>query len=226
MLLELKNIYKTYYSGKVGIQALNNISTNFDNKEFTAICGPSGSGKTTLLNIMGCIDKPDNGKVFLEDIELTSKNQLELAYFRRRNFGFIFQTYNLIPILTVYENVELPLKLLKEYSKSQARDMVFETLSKVGLSGLEKRKPLELSGGQQQRVSIARALVKKPKIVFADEPTANLDSKTGEAIIALMQEQNEKEGVTFIFSSHDSLMLKHAKRIINLRDGQIVNWKK
>ena len=223
MFLEVKDVNKTYYSGKVPFQALHDISLEIKEGEFTALAGPSGSGKTTLLNIIGCIDKPDNGSVIIDQEKLTGKNPNELAYYRREHFGFIFQTYNLIPILTAFENVELPLKILKKYSKSEIRDMVMGVLKKVELDGLENRKPLELSGGQQQRVSIARALIKNPKLVLADEPTANLDSETGEKIVDLMKRMNDEDNVTFIFSTHDNLILKHAPRIVKLRDGRIVN---
>lgn len=222
MLLEVRNISKTYYIGKVAFPALHNINMHVDRGELLAICGPSGSGKTTLLNIIGCIDKADAGEVVLDNIDITKKNDTELAYLRREYFGFVFQTFNLIPVLTVYENVELPLRLLKKHDHTKMREMVLQAIDEVGLSGLENRKPMELSGGQRQRVAIARALVKRPKVVLADEPTANLDSKTGENIVELMKELNEKEGVTFIFSTHDKLIMKHAKRLINLRDGRIV----
>jgi putative ABC transport system ATP-binding protein len=221
MLLEIKDLNKTYHTGKVDFQALHDINVKIDKGEFTAICGPSGSGKTTLLNIIGCIDNADNGKVILDGLDLTGKTPDELAYLRREYFGFIFQTYNLIPVLSVYENIELPLKLLKKYSDDEIREKVMELLKKVDLKGLENRKPLELSGGQQQRVSIARALVKKPKMILADEPTANLDSVTGESIVDLMRDLNDKEEVTFVFSTHDKLIMDHAKRLISIRDGKI-----
>ncbi len=221
MLLEVKNLNKIYHTGKIDFQALHNVSVSIDKGEFTAICGPSGSGKTTLLNIIGCIDKADSGEIILDGTNLKGRTSKELAYLRRKYFGFIFQTYNLIPVLTVYENVELPLKLLRKYSDVEIRRRVMEVLEEVGLKGLENRKPLELSGGQQQRVSIARALVKKPKMILADEPTANLDTATGESIVHLMMEMNEKENVTFIFSTHDQMIMKHAKRLINIRDGKI-----
>ncbi len=221
MLLEVKNLNKTYQTGKVNFQALNDVNVNIDNSEFTAIVGPSGSGKTTLLNCIGCIDRGESGQVLFNGDNLMSKKINELAQFRRENFGFIFQTYNLIPVLTVFENIELPLKLLKKYSDSEIRERVLGILEMVELNGLEKRMPLELSGGQQQRVSIARALIKKPKLILADEPTANLDSKIGEAIVNLMKELNEKEGVTFIFSTHDKFVMKHARRLIEIRDGMI-----
>jgi len=222
MLLKVEDLKKTYLSGKVTVKALNGIDLEVEEKEFTAIVGPSGSGKTTLLNIIGCIDSTDSGKVSLDGKEITNKTSKELALLRREYFGFIFQSYNLIPVLNIFENIELPLKLLGKHSKKEIENAVLKILDEVGLNGLEKRMPLELSGGQQQRVSIARALVKKPKMVLADEPTANLDSKTGEAIVDIMRDMNEVEGVTFIFSTHDELIMKHAKRTIHLRDGLVV----
>jgi putative ABC transport system ATP-binding protein len=225
MLLEVKKVNKIYQSGNVEFHALHDISLSIDRGEFTAICGPSGSGKTTLLNVIGCIDSSDSGEIVLDGINLTGKSSLDLARLRREYFGFIFQTYNLIPVLTAYENIELPLKLLRKYSDHEIKNRVMEVLAEVGLTGLENRKPLELSGGQQQRVSIARALVKKPKMILADEPTANLDSANGEAIVKLMHEMNEKEGVTFLFSTHDQLVMKHARRLVNIRDGHIASDK-
>ncbi len=221
MLLEVKNLNKTYRSGNVEFQALHDVSVNFDRGEFSAIVGPSGSGKTTLLNCIGCIDSADNGEILLEGKNVLGRDPKELAALRKENYGFIFQTYNLIPVLNVFENIELPMKLLRKYSDGEIRDRVMGLLDEVGLNGLHERRPLELSGGQQQRVSIARALVKSPKIVLADEPTANLDSKTGEAIVDLMRELNEKEETTFIFSTHDKLVMKHARRLIEIRDGRI-----
>jgi len=221
MLLQIKNISKTYHTGKVDYQALFDVNLNIDKGEFTALTGPSGSGKTTLLNIIGCIDSSSGGELILDGQNLAGKSSLELAYLRREYFGFIFQTYNLIPVLSVYENVELPLRLLGKYTPGEVTDRVHAVLDAVGLADFDKRKPLELSGGQQQRVSIARALVKKPKVILADEPTANLDSKNGEAIVDLMKEMNEKEKVTFIFSTHDRLIISHARREVRLRDGRI-----
>ncbi len=221
MLLQVKNLNKTYHSGKVDVKALSNINLNLEPAEFTAIAGPSGSGKTTLLNCIGTIDRAESGEIFLDNVELMGKSGNELARLRKEYFGFIFQTYNLIPVLTVFENVEMPLKLLRKYSSSEIKNKVLAMLSQVGLDGLENRRPLELSGGQQQRVSIARALVKHPKMVLADEPTANLDSKTGEEIVDLMKSLNEKEGASFLFSTHDQLIMKHAKRLIKIRDGMI-----
>jgi putative ABC transport system ATP-binding protein len=221
MLLEAKNLNKTYRSGKVDFQALKDVKVGIERGEFTAIAGPSGSGKTTLLNCLGTIDRAESGQIILDGMDLMGKTRDELAGLRREYFGFIFQTYNLIPVLTVFENVEMPMRLLKRFSAAETKDAVMGILAKVGLSGLENRRPLELSGGQQQRVSIARALVKHPKLVLADEPTANLDSKTGEEIVDLMKDLNEQEGATFLFSTHDQLIMKHARRLIKIRDGMI-----
>ncbi len=219
MLLEIKGLNKTYHTGKVEVKALQQVDLNVQEGEFIAFAGPSGSGKTTLLNCIGCLDKGESGSILLEGDDLMKKDLKELATVRKKSFGFIFQTYNLIPVLTVAENIEMPLKLLGTYDDATIDSLVSAMLKEVGLEGYEKRMPLELSGGQQQRVSIARALVKKPKIILADEPTANLDSKTGHDIIKLMKTINEKEGVTFIFSTHDKAVMDVAKRLLRIRDG-------
>ena len=226
MLLSLQNVNKTYYSGDIAFQALKDINLDFQNKEFTVIAGPSGSGKTTLLNCIGCLDRAESGRILFEGDDLLQKTNKELALFRRASFGFIFQTYNLVPVLTAYEIVEMPLKLLGSYSDAEIHDRVMDILTKVQLQDLAQRRPLELSGGQQQRVSIARALVKKPKVILADEPTANLDSKTGESIIELMHNLNEEESITFLFSTHDTMVMQHARRLIGMIDGSIAEDKK
>jgi len=223
MLLDIKNLNKAYKIGKLAFQALNDITVSFEKMEFTAITGPSGSGKTTLLNCIGCIDRADSGELILDGKNLTGDDPDQLSLLRKEYFGFVFQTYNLIPVLNVFENVELPLKILNRYKDDEIREQVMNILSKVGLEGMEKRMPLELSGGQQQRVSVARALVKMPKIILADEPTANLDSKTGESLLQLMKKLNCEEKMTFIFSTHDPLVMKHAGRIVKLADGRITN---
>lgn len=220
MLLKTENLNKYYSTGKIKFHALKDINLEIREGEFTALVGPSGSGKTTLLNCLGCIDKGDSGKIFLEGTEIGNKSSDESALLRRNSFGFIFQTYNLIPVLTVYENIELPLRLLKTISEKDMYERVMSLLERVGLGGLDARRPMELSGGQQQRVSVARALVKNPKIIFADEPTANLDSSTGESTVDLMKELNVNEKMTFVFSTHDDLIMKHAKRLIHIRDGK------
>jgi putative ABC transport system ATP-binding protein len=226
MLLEVKNLTKTYHTGKVDFAALQNLSVSIEKGEFTAFAGPSGSGKTTLLNCIGLLDRGEKGNLFLDGVDLTQKKPVELAQVRKESYGFIFQTYNLFPVLTVAENIEMPLKLLQKDTQDVINDKVAGILKKVGLSGFEHRRPLELSGGQQQRVAIARALIKKPKLVLADEPTANLDSKNGEAVVDLMKELNEKEGVTFIFSTHDKMVMERATILHLLRDGQIERTEK
>lgn len=222
MLLEIKKLNKTYHTGTIDFAALKNISVSIDKGEFVAFAGPSGSGKTTLLNCIGCLDKGESGSILLDGVDLMQKKPVELAQIRKESYGFIFQTYNLFPVLTVAENVEMPLKLLQQDSEEEIRSKVSRILAKVGLKNFESRRPLELSGGQQQRVAIARALIKKPKLILADEPTANLDSKTGEAVVDLMKELNEKEEVTFIFSSHDKMVMKRAGKVYNMLDGQLV----
>lgn len=221
-LVELKNVEKVYVTGKISVKALKGVNLGVEKGEFTAIVGPSGSGKTTLLNIIGCIDKPTSGEILMEGNLLTEKSPEELAKLRRHYFGFIFQSFNLIPVLNVYENVELALNLkYPNLSRKEKEKKILEILELVGLMDRKDLRPLELSGGEQQRVSIARALVKDPEFVLADEPTANLDSETGKNIINLMRELNEKKGVTFIFSTHDPMIMQYAKRVIKLRDGKI-----
>ncbi|MEO0278329.1 MAG: ABC transporter ATP-binding protein [candidate division WOR-3 bacterium] len=221
-LVELKNVEKVYVTGKISVKALKGVNLGVEKGEFTAVVGPSGSGKTTLLNIIGCIDKPTSGEILMEGNLLTEKSPEEMAKLRRHYFGFIFQSFNLIPVLNVYENVELALNLkYPNLSRKEKEKKILEILELVGLMDRKDLRPLELSGGEQQRVSIARALVKDPEFVLADEPTANLDSETGKNIINLMRELNEKKGVTFIFSTHDPMIMQYAKRVIKLRDGKI-----
>jgi len=221
MLLEIKKLSKSYHTGKIDFPALKDITLNIKKGEFTAFAGPSGSGKTTLLNCIGCLDRGESGEIILEGENIMGKKPNELAQIRKQSFGFIFQTYNLFPVLTIAENIEMPLKLLRTHSTEEINHMVNDMLQKVGLEGFSKRHPLELSGGQQQRVAIARALIKKPKIILADEPTANLDSKTGENIIGLMKELNHREEVTFLFSTHDKMVMEQAGRLIKIHDGKI-----
>ncbi|MFN3412199.1 MAG: ABC transporter ATP-binding protein [Exilispira sp.] len=219
-LIKLENISKTYKMGKVSVQALNGISLTIEKGNFTGIVGPSGSGKTTLLNILGCLDKQDNGSYFFEGKDISTLSKLETTYFRREKFGFIFQTFNLIPVLTVYENVEIPLALLNIDPKER-REKIMNILKETGIEQTSKRLPSELSGGQQQRVAIARALVKNPSVIFADEPTANLDHANGTKIIELMKNLNEKHKITFVFSTHDSKIMNLANQLIILEDGKI-----
>lgn len=220
--IKLNQIFKKYQMGKVSVQALYDITLNIDKGNFTGIVGPSGSGKTTLLNILGCLDKQDSGQYFFEQNDISKLTENEKTYFRRQKFGFIFQTFNLIPVLTVYENVEIPLALLNIEQKER-KDRIMSILKEVGIEETANRLPSELSGGQQQRVAIARALVKNPSVIFADEPTANLDHATGTKIIELMKSLNQKLGITFIFSTHDTKIMNAANQLIVLEDGKIVN---
>lgn len=221
MLVELKNLNKSYHNGVFDVPALKNINLAIEKGEFTVFAGPSGSGKTTLLNIVGTMDKLTSGEAYVDKVELTGLSRNQASDFRRDKIGFIFQSYNLIPVLTVYENVEFILDLTGKLGKAEKEKKIDTLLEELGLLDFKYRKPSELSGGQQQRVAIARALIKEPLIVLADEPTANLDSKTGEAILDLMKKLNEEKGVTFIFSSHDNKIIERAKRVIYLRDGEI-----
>jgi len=220
-LLELKKVKKIYQQGKIEVPALRGVDLNVEEGEFTTIFGPSGSGKTTLLNMIGCLDTPSEGEIKLNGDEVSKLSQTKLAMVRRYNIGFIFQSYNLIPVLTAYENVEFAIRLIDHSSDAQKKEKVLKMLEEVGLKGLETRRPNELSGGEKQRVAIARALVKEPKIVLADEPTANLDSETGAEVIKIMVKMNQELGTTFIFSTHDPLIMKYAKRLLNLKDGMI-----
>jgi putative ABC transport system ATP-binding protein len=220
-LLVLQDVRKDYPQGKLMVPALRGIDLTVAAGEFTAIAGPSGSGKTTTLNLIGCLDRPTGGRILLAGRDLSQLGKKELAAVRRQSIGFIFQTFNLIPVLTALENVELPLTLLGGVTATEARRRAAAALAEVGLTGLETRRPGELSGGQQQRVAIARALVKEPKMVLADEPTANLDSENGEAVLRLMLEMNQTKGTTFVFSTHDPRVMRHARRLVTMRDGRI-----
>jgi putative ABC transport system ATP-binding protein len=220
-LLELQGVRKIYQQGKIEVPALRGIDLKVETGEFTTIFGPSGSGKTTLLNMIGCLDKPTNGKIRFDGEDLGELDKKGLAMIRRFNVGFIFQSYNLIPVLTAYENVEFAIRLIDKHNDRELRERVMKILAAVGLEGLEDRKPNELSGGQKQRVAIARALVKEPKLVLADEPSANLDSKTSEEVLQVMLEMNQELGTTFIFSTHDPRVMNYAQRLIEIRDGLI-----
>lgn len=220
-MVEVRDLHKDYKVGKVLFPALRGIELQIEDGEFTAMVGPSGSGKTTLLNIIGCLDSPTKGEVFFDRINTNQLSSKEKARLRQEKIGFIFQTFNLIPVLTAYENVELPLLLLNLSSQERKR-RIQAILAEVGLSDFINRRPNEMSGGQQQRIAIARALVKKPNIVLADEPTANLDSNTARDILALMKELNQRHKTTFLFSTHDRLVMEYATRVINLRDGKVV----
>lgn len=221
-ILSLSKITKTYKKGEIEVHALRGVDLELEKGEFCAIVGPSGSGKTTLLNIIGCLDKPTSGIIRYQGQELKVMGEKELSAYRREHVSFIFQSYNLIPVLTVAENVELPLSIEGSLSNTQMRKQALEMLDAVGIADKADRYPRELSGGQEQRVAIARALVKKPSVVLADEPTANLDSHNAEEIIRLMKSMNEKLSTTFIFSTHDKMIMDEALRVFHLHDGLIV----
>ena len=220
-LIEARDLTREYSHGRMTVPALRGVDLDIEAGEFTAVAGPSGSGKTTLLNLIGCLDRPTRGRLVIDGDDVAGYNRSELAGLRRKKIGFVFQTYNLVPVLTAYENVELALVLLGRHTRNEIRDRVISMLSAVGLAGLENRRPMDLSGGQQQRVAIARALIKQPRLVLADEPTANLDSENSEAILALMKTLNDTQGATFLFSSHDPLVIGYAKRLVRMRDGRI-----
>jgi putative ABC transport system ATP-binding protein len=221
-LVRTDSLSKTYTLGKTTVPALRGLTIRIAEGEFTSISGPSGSGKTTLLNLIGLLDSPSGGRVFLEGFEVKYNGLSNLHRVRLEKLGFIFQTFNLIPVLTAYENIEYPLLLTKK-SSSVRKQLVERALKDVRLWEYRDHKPNELSGGQRQRVAIARALVNSPKIVLADEPTANIDSATASEILDLMRTLNEEEKVTFLFSTHDPLVLKYARRVVKLHDGMIVN---
>ena len=219
-LIRLENLNKIYSSQAGNVHAINNISSDFKAGEFTSIVGPSGCGKTTLLNAVGGLDKPNSGKIWIDNADITSMGDKVLIDFRLRNIGFVFQAYNLIPVLTALENTTFILEL-QGVEKKVRNERGMELLKAVGLEDKANSRPNQLSGGQQQRVAVARALASRPRFVLADEPTANLDSKSTETLLDIMAELNIKEGTTFIFSTHDQRVIERARRIINLEDGQI-----
>jgi putative ABC transport system ATP-binding protein len=221
-VLEIKNVHKIYNSSEVQVHAVNNVSLEFEKGEFAAIVGPSGSGKTTLLNMIGGLDMPTEGKILVDNTDLSELKSSRLIDFRMRNIGFVFQSYNLIPVLTAKENVEFIMSLQK-WNKQDRDNRTFELLKAVGLKDRSDSRPSKLSGGQQQRVAVARALASKPKFVLADEPTANLDSKSTETLLEIMEELNKDEGITFIFSTHDARVVKKARRVITLEDGKVIS---
>lgn len=219
-LLSIQDLTKDYKTGKVITKALRGIDLVIAQGEFLSIAGPSGSGKTTLLNIIGCLDSPTTGSVSLNGTDLAELSNKKRAELRKLSIGFVFQSFNLIPVLTAFENVEIPLILL-HWDKRKRKETVEQLLVDVGLEEYIHRRPLAMSGGQQQRVAVARALVKEPKLILADEPTANLDSTTGKATLELMRKLNEKHDSTFIFSTHDKMVMDFADRLILLKDGKV-----
>ena len=221
-VIETINISKTYKQADQEIKALNSVSISFKQGEFTAIVGPSGSGKTTFLNSIGGLDSPSTGQVLIEKMDITKLSSNELIDFRLRNIGFVFQSYNLIPVLTAKENIEF-IMLMQGVSKTLRNKRALDLLNAVGLKDQLNRRPNQLSGGQQQRVAVARALASKPKFVLADEPTANLDSKSTANLLDIMSGLNKEESTTFIFSTHDQRVIDRANRIITIEDGKILS---
>lgn len=222
MLLKVENVSKVFEQGEIQVQALKNINVEIDVSEFTTLVGPSGSGKTTLLNLIGAIDSVTEGKIIMNSRVYSEEKASALTQFRLEHLGFIFQSYNLIPVFTAMENVEYVLEL-QQVEKKERRERAMQVLADLDLSELESRFPREMSGGQQQRVAVARALVTKPPLVLADEPTANLDSENAERLLTLMQKMNEKYETTFLFSTHDERVKERAARVISLRDGEVIN---
>jgi putative ABC transport system ATP-binding protein len=219
-VIKAENVVKDYGLNGQTVHALRGVNLEFHGGEFAAIAGPSGSGKSTFLHLAGCLDALTGGKMIVGGCDTVKMSRNQLALLRRHSIGFIFQAYNLIPVLSVEENVSFPLTLMG-VEKKEIRERTAKVLSDVGLEGMAKRRPKEMSGGQQQRVAIARALVKKPSLILADEPTANLDSTIGREILELMAALNKSEGTTFIFSTHDQMVMDYARRLIRIRDGQI-----
>jgi putative ABC transport system ATP-binding protein len=221
-IVEARDIKKIYQQGNVEVKALNGVSLSVAKGDFVALAGPSGSGKTTMLNIIGGLDLPDGGSVAVEGNEFDQMNQTQLANLRLHKIGFVFQAYNLIPVLSAAENVEFVM-LLQGVPAAERRKRAKAILDDVGLSGKYDRRPAELSGGQQQRVAVGRAIVSNPAIVLADEPTANLDSKTGKGLLEMMKQMNEEKKVTFIFSTHDKMVMEYARRLVYIKDGRVTD---
>ena len=219
-VVQFQDVTRVYRQGTVDVHALRGMNLTIDSGEFVALWGPSGSGKTTALNLAGALDRPTAGSVSIEGAELASMNRRQLSALRRDRIGFVFQSYNLIPVLTAYENAESILAL-QGVAVAERREIVMKLLADVGLEGMAHRRPHEMSGGQQQRVAIARAMASTPAVVLADEPTANLDSATSEKLLQIMLQLNQERGVTFVFSTHDTRVMRYARRLVGLVDGQV-----
>jgi putative ABC transport system ATP-binding protein len=220
-VVKVENATRVYRIGKVETQALRGVNLTIQSGEFTALVGPSGSGKTTLLQLIGCLDQPTGGRVYIQGKDVSRLTRNQRADMRRGTIGFIFQFFALIPTLTAYENVEMPL-LLNGHTPKERRERVLELLEAVGLADRKNNRPVQLSGGQQQRVAIARALASKPSLILADEPTANLDTANGKQVMETMTRLNRETGVTFVFATHDPRVIEYARRVVTLQDGSIV----
>lgn len=224
-LAKLEDVRKVYQAGEAAVEALKDVNVEINKGTFVSFIGPSGSGKTTLLNLIGCLDKPTSGKIFINDVEINQLDRKDSARFRGNNIGFIFQNFNLLPVLTVYENVEYPLVMVQNITKNKRKERILTLLEKVGMSDQKDKRPGQLSGGQKQRVAIARAIITEPKIVLADEPTANLDHDTAYKIIKIMHDMKNEFGTTFIFATHDTKIVGEAEIIYTIEDGKIVDQK-
>ncbi|HIG89977.1 MAG: ABC transporter ATP-binding protein [Flavobacteriaceae bacterium] len=220
-MIETEELKKTYKQGSLKVKAVDNVNLKISDGEFTAIVGPSGSGKTTLLNCIGGLDNPTSGKVIIDGELISSYSSDQMIKFRLNNIGFVFQSYNLIPVLTAKENIEMVM-LMQGYNKQDMEKRSSDLLNEVGMGDMSKRRPAELSGGQQQRVAVARSLASKPKFILADEPTANLDSKSTAKLLDIMSRLNKQENITFVFSTHDQRVIDRARRVVTLEDGKII----
>lgn len=220
-VVEINNVYKSYHDTEVEVKAINGVTLSFEKGDFTVVVGPSGSGKTTLLNLIGGLDQPTGGEILVAGHRLSELRPSELIDFRMEHVGFVFQSYNLIPVLTAAENIGFIMNLQK-WPKEKRKVRTDELLSSVGLSDRHNSRPSQLSGGQQQRVAVARALATHPEFILADEPTANLDSKSAESLLDIMEKLNHEEQMTFIFSTHDVRVMKRARRVITLEDGKVI----
>jgi putative ABC transport system ATP-binding protein len=220
-MIETEELKKIYKQGSLKVKAVDNVNLKISDGEFTAIVGPSGSGKTTLLNCIGGLDNPTSGKVIIDGELISSYSSDKMIKFRLNNIGFVFQSYNLIPVLTAKENIEMVM-LMQGYNKQDMEKRSSDLLNEVGMGDMSKRRPAELSGGQQQRVAVARSLASKPKFILADEPTANLDSKSTAKLLDIMSRLNKQENITFIFSTHDQRVIDRARRVVTLEDGKII----
>ncbi|HEX5686532.1 MAG TPA: ABC transporter ATP-binding protein [Ideonella sp.] len=220
-LVSVRGVSKTYAQDEVQVHALRGINLTISGGEFLTLVGPSGSGKTTLLNMIGALDRPTTGNISIGDTDVASASAKQLSQLRLTKIGFVFQDYNLLPVLSALENVEY-VPLLQGVSPQERRQRANEALVQVGLDGYQHRRPAQLSGGQQQRVAVARAIAGRPLLVLADEPTANLDSETGESLVRMMRKLNGEQGTTFVFSTHDDMVMRHASRIVRLKDGLVV----
>jgi putative ABC transport system ATP-binding protein len=225
-LVNAKKLRKVYSLGEIKVEALKSVSFEIEPASFISFIGPSGSGKTTLLNLIGCLDKPTSGKLEVSEVNTSDLTRKEAAAFRGKNLGFIFQDFNLIPVLTVYENVEYPLLIVQNVAAEERKNRIISLLETVGMIDQKDKYPNQISGGQKQRVSVARALVTNPRLVLADEPTANLDSKTAFMVIDIMRQMKQEFGVTFIFSTHDPKIVSEVETVYTLHDGILVDQTK